>query len=90
MVQIIHNENGTVTRRDDCPIGDAPGMKQHEEVGLTLVATPVLREAVSKLEDMMELAAADMLMEPKGTEYNSDLWLLIGKLKGSLHTPNYR
>ena len=55
---------------------------------MTLVATPVLREAVSKLEDMMELAAADMLMEPKGTEYNSDLWLLIGKLKGSLHTPN--
>jgi len=64
------------------------GMKQHEEVGLTLVATPVLREAVSRLEDMMELAAADMLMEPKGTEYNSDLWLLIGKLRGSLHTPN--
>jgi hypothetical protein len=56
------------------------GMKQHDETGMVLLATPILRQAVTELDHLLEhveLDGCDQTMERR-------LRLLIGKLSASL------
>ena len=60
------------------------GMEQHDETGLVLLATPILRQAVRELEHLLEhveLDGCDPQMERR-------LTVLIGKLRHSLPSPN--
>jgi hypothetical protein len=61
------------------------GMEQHDETGMVLLATPIVRQAVTELEHLLEhveLDGCDPTMEQR-------LRLLIGKLSASI-PPNAR
>ena len=76
-----------LTLRRGAPIACRPmfggvdvGIEQYEETGMVLLATPILRQAVTELEHLLEhveLDGCDPTMERR-------LRLLIGKLSASL------